>query len=277
MFGTNKVAKRTSHRTDGKSLVIQSIFPTIQGEGPYAGVPAIFLRLAGCNLRCTFCDTDFESKATEMSVHDIVRRISSFSEGGKTFPTKLVVVTGGEPLLQNLIPLIEELTLQLAFEVQIETAGSVWLSGLERFVKSEDVTIVCSPKTGEVKDEIQEYCFNWKYLIQEGGVSPVDGLPNMSTQVPGMKLELFRPPRVNDIVWLQPCEAYKVGYQKIGIFNDGTMPLDELRNHPMADQVVTSMARDEAQSQRNVTLCGELAMKYNYRVSLQLHKYLKLP
>lgn len=282
MFGTNRLAKKR-HDQNGDVLSIQSIFSTIQGEGPYAGVPAIFLRLAGCNLRCTFCDTDFESKATEMTKFDVIRKIRNLSMERNTFPTKLVVITGGEPLLQNLIPLIYELTHLEAFEVQIETAGSVWLPGLETFVKSEDVTIVCSPKTGKVAEEIEEYCFNWKYLIQEGAVSEKDGLPNKSTQVPGKELELFRPPRANDIVWLQPCEAYKVDYKQV-MFQKGQPPegidvIDVMPDgeHLLADQEITSAVRDEWQSQRNVTLCGELAMRYNYRVSLQLHKYLKLP
>jgi len=65
MFGTNPLSKPIE--SDGLYLEVQDIFSTIQGEGPFAGKPAVFLRLAGCNLRCFFCDTDFESRRTTLS------------------------------------------------------------------------------------------------------------------------------------------------------------------------------------------------------------------
>ena len=59
MFGKNKILKPEIH--DGNNLDVQEIFPTLQGEGPYAGWPAVFIRLGGCNLACDFCDTEFET------------------------------------------------------------------------------------------------------------------------------------------------------------------------------------------------------------------------
>ena len=71
---------------------INEIFYSLQGEGHFTGRPAIFIRLAGCNLRCPFCDTDFTSY-TEMAVADILKAIASY-------PARFVVLTGGEPSLQ---------------------------------------------------------------------------------------------------------------------------------------------------------------------------------
>lgn len=273
MFGTNKVLGKTDYDPLGQTLTIQSIFPTIQGEGPFAGRPAVFLRLAGCNMRCYFCDTDFESR---MQAHDIVhvaRLIHEAARKDRAGEIDLVVITGGEPLLQNIVPLLDILCEQMRYEVQIETAGTVWVEGLERHISSWMLTIVCSPKTGKVHPKIAEYCYDWKYLIMEGGVSTADGLPNMSTQEKDKKLLLYRSPcRSADTIWLQPCEAYKVDYNKVKLFNDGTQPLDGLR-----DQQLTSFVRDEEQTRRNVKLCTELAMTFNYRVSIQTHKILGVP
>jgi 7-carboxy-7-deazaguanine synthase len=283
MFGTNPLSRQ--ELGDGEFLEIQHIFSTIQGEGPFSGRPAIFLRLAGCNLACYFCDTDFESKRRRMTVGEVVAAIVEASagnldpdpEGRKVHRTTLVVITGGEPLLQNLNPLLSLLVGDHHFEVQIETAGTVWQDGLDKWINGGYLTIVCSPKTGKVNPGLERNCYDWKYLIQEGKVSPGDGLPMESTQIEGKKLKLFRPSRPTDSIWLQPCEVYKTNYKKVGFINGGDKPLDFLQNHPLADQQVTSFARDEEASRRNIVLCAELAQKYNYRVSVQLHKILGLP
>lgn len=279
MFGTNQLRKQ--EKSDGTMLYIQSIFSTIQGEGPFSGEPAIFLRLSGCNLRCMFCDTDFESKRREMNYKEIVAEIVQQSVEGKQRKTKLVVITGGEPMIQNIFPLVQRLVSPaMGYKVQIETAGTVWVDKLEEFVCSGVLTIVCSPKTGKVHPKIEQYCYDWKYLIREGEVSPGDGLPMKSTQQPEMDLKLFRPlfgPFTTN-VWLQPCEEFIVGYKKVHLPNDGTEALDGTgRKDGLADQAITSSVRDEAKTKRNIQLATELAMKFNYRISLQLHKVLGLP
>ena len=76
MHGTNPI--RPPVTGDGAMLEVQHIFPTLQGEGPYAGVPAVFIRLGGCNLACTFCDTEFESFKV-MGVREIVEKVDALS------------------------------------------------------------------------------------------------------------------------------------------------------------------------------------------------------
>jgi 7-carboxy-7-deazaguanine synthase len=137
MFGTNPIRPPLTH--DGSSLDVQSMFATIQGEGPLTGWPSIFLRLGGCNLACTFCDTEFESFKS-MSLAEVIASITKLAGGKRSARThNLVVITGGEPLRQNIVPLCEQL-IALEFQVQIETNGTLWRP------LPEAVQIVCSPK-----------------------------------------------------------------------------------------------------------------------------------
>ena len=82
---------------------INEIFYSLQGEGYYAGTPAVFLRFSGCNRACEFCDTDFKA-FTEMTAAEI-------AEACAAFPARHLVVTGGEPLLQLDSALLRELKL----------------------------------------------------------------------------------------------------------------------------------------------------------------------
>ena len=95
---------------------INEIFQSIQGEGCNAGVPSVFIRFSGCNLKCSFCDTEHES-GTFMSDYDIINEV-------KKYPAPMVVLTGGEPSLfidEQFINLLKESTGKI---IAIETNGS---------------------------------------------------------------------------------------------------------------------------------------------------------
>jgi len=99
-------------------LKISEIFYSVQGEGTLVGVPSVFVRTSGCNLRCTWCDTPYTSwhpEGEERSLDSIVEEVNSFG-------TSHVVITGGEPMIA---PQIEELTDRLTQHITIETAGTV--------------------------------------------------------------------------------------------------------------------------------------------------------
>jgi 7-carboxy-7-deazaguanine synthase len=129
MFGKNKKLKPENH--SGENLDVQEIFPTLQGEGPYVGQPATFIRLGGCNLACEFCDTEFESYK-KFSLSEILSEVKKFAK-------KLVVITGGEPMRQPIERLCDELV-KLGFLVQIETNGTIFRE------LNPEVKIICSPK-----------------------------------------------------------------------------------------------------------------------------------
>jgi organic radical activating enzyme len=132
MFGKNP--KRSPEMGDGSSLNVVEIFTTLQGEGPFVGQPSVFVRLGGCNLACNFCDTEFE-QFEAISLEVLVDRIMLQAAGLRD----LVVITGGEPLRQNIVPLCEAL-LAKGLRVQIETNGTLWRP------LPEEVNVVCSPK-----------------------------------------------------------------------------------------------------------------------------------
>lgn len=137
MFGKNPI--RPPEKGDGQSLKVVEIFATLQGEGPFVGQPSVFVRLGGCNLACNFCDTEFE-QFEEMELASVITQVQALGENKRD----LVVITGGEPLRQNIAPLCEAL-LAKGLRVQIETNGTLWRE------LPEGVNIVCSPKMSEGK------------------------------------------------------------------------------------------------------------------------------
>lgn len=142
MFGQNP--KRAPVKGDGSVLSVKNIFKTLQGEGPHVGVPAIFIRLGGCNLACSFCDTEFE-EYKDISLTEVIGSIQNLSlnnQGVKSI--NLVVITGGEPFRQPINSLCCEL-LESGFQVQIETNGTIYRE------LPEEVEIVCSPKVSNNK------------------------------------------------------------------------------------------------------------------------------
>lgn len=97
------------------------VFPSIQGEGLRQGRPTIFVRLAGCNLRCPFCDTKYARRGGEdIPVDEILGIVGLFRN---EFPTRWVCLTGGEPLAQDIGPLVRRLKAE-GLKVQVETNGT---------------------------------------------------------------------------------------------------------------------------------------------------------
>ncbi len=137
-------------------MVIAEIFLSIQGEGTRAGLPCIFVRLTGCNLRCTWCDTAYAFYGgTKMSVEEVCARVNELSRKGrgrqeagkqeaggqeKGNEIRLVELTGGEPLLQpEIIPLAKQLVAS-GYTVMIETSGERFIGKLpHEVIKIVDV------------------------------------------------------------------------------------------------------------------------------------------
>jgi 7-carboxy-7-deazaguanine synthase len=135
-------------------MFITEIFKSIQGEGTRAGRPCIFVRLTGCNLRCTWCDTTYAFHGGQkMSVAEVVERVEALRGSAAGGP--LVELTGGEPLLQqDIYPLAERL-LAAGYVVLIETSGERFIGQLpEAVIKIVDVKCPDSgePETFDVRN-----------------------------------------------------------------------------------------------------------------------------
>jgi len=164
-------------------MVITEIFRSIQGESTYAGLPCIFVRLTGCNLRCTWCDTAYAFHGgKKMSIDDVMARVAELAGGSAA----LVELTGGEPLLQpDATPLAERL-LAAGHTVLIETSGERPIGALPReVVKIVDVKCPDSGEGGtfrmenlealDGKDEVKfviagrrDYEFAREFTMQHG-------------------------------------------------------------------------------------------------------------
>jgi 7-carboxy-7-deazaguanine synthase len=122
-------------------LKVNEIFYSIQGESTYAGKPCVFIRLAGCNLRCSYCDTKYAYYDGEkLDIHEVINKVALYG-------CPLVEVTGGEPLLQEETPYLISQLLGKGYKVLIETNGSHDISRVDgRSVRIVDIKC---PSSGE--------------------------------------------------------------------------------------------------------------------------------
>lgn len=105
-------------------MKINEVFKSIQGETTYQGLPFIFIRTTGCNLRCNWCDTQYAYyDGTEYSVDDLLKIVEKFN-------CRYVVITGGEPLMQEETPVLVRELIQRGYKVLVETNGSLDISRL---------------------------------------------------------------------------------------------------------------------------------------------------
>lgn len=223
--------EKLSNRNDGQ-LEVNSIFHTIQGEGPFCGTPAVFIRLAGCNLQCPKCDTEYTNR-TVKSLISIVSEVASHTKSG------LVVITGGEPFRQKIGPLIRIL-LNSGYYVQIETNGTlppcpdvIWEKNTS---KRTGAYIICSPKAGRINSTLEKEACSFKYVVTAGEIA-VDGLP---THVlgHGATPHVARPISLkNRVIYLQPSDL-----------------------------------KDEALNAENLNAAIASCMQHEYVLQLQIHK-----
>lgn len=151
----------------GEQLLINEVFYSLQGEGLYSGTPTVFVRTAKCNLACKFCDTEFESYQKGHSWKVYERVVDCARAGGAEIviggPRPSVTLTGGEPAIQNLGPLVHKFHLG-GFKVHMETSGSVWSPWMS------DVDHICvSPKVAyaRIPDQLKAKAGEFKWVVNE--------------------------------------------------------------------------------------------------------------
>jgi len=241
-------------RNENGELLVHSMFHTIQGEGPYGGYAAYFIRLYGCNLQCPGCDTDYTSASKRWSAERLYAHVATERSRGD-----LIVITGGEPFRQNLTPFVN-LLLDAGYHVQIETNGTLWIEGFPagRHTSSPDTNhaeIICSPKTAKIHPELAQRVLAFKYVIQAGHVAedglPIDALENVKglgrlTKRNGSAWQVARPPEG----WEGPIYV---------------QPMDE---------------KDEEKNARNAQVCTSIVMNFrakHYILGFQMHKAVNVP
>ena len=134
-------------------LKVNEIYASIQGESSHTGLPCVFIRLTGCNLRCTWCDTAYAfHKGDDLTVEDTMQKVENLS-------LPLVEITGGEPLMQeDVYPLMDKL-LETGYRVMLETGGALPIDKVpEEVIKILDIKC---PGSGEKKKNHLE---NLKFL-----------------------------------------------------------------------------------------------------------------
>lgn len=146
------------------SLRITEIFYSLQGETNLVGLPTVFIRLTGCPLRCSYCDTAYAfNGGTRLSLTEILSQVSHYK-------TRFVTVTGGEPLAQaGCVPLLKLLVDQ-AYTVSLETSGALDISKVDnRVIKIMDLK---TPSSGEMEKNLYQ---NIHYLSKQDQVKFVIG------------------------------------------------------------------------------------------------------
>lgn len=177
---------------------VNDIFYSLQGEGFHTGTPAVFIRLSGCNLMCSFCDTEHDSYQ-DLSEEEIVDRVVAF-------PAQLVIVTGGEPALQLTESLVDKLHLENRF-IAVETNGTMPLP--------ENIDwITLSPKQSFVgkKGRVQLSYADEIKVIFDGVHNPDEMLGTIDT----------------DNLFLQPCDTGNKQQNEIVI----AQCVDYIKHHP---------------------------------------------
>ncbi|MDE6345593.1 MAG: 7-carboxy-7-deazaguanine synthase QueE [Muribaculaceae bacterium] len=180
-------------------MKINEIFYSLQGEGYWTGTPAVFIRFSGCNLNCSFCDTEHEN-GRQMTIDNIISEVSKY-------PTQHIIFTGGEPTLQLNRELIDRLH-TLGKYLHMETNGSISLSdGIDK----ELDWITVSPKDAPVKiqriDELK--------VVYHGAEQDMTRFESIPTAGPNSR-------------YLQPCDV-KTPETNERIISDA---IEYIKRHP---------------------------------------------
>ena len=145
-------------------LVVNEIFHSIQGEGGAIGTPTVFVRLTGCNLRCSYCDTEYAFyEGEKMSLDKVLAEIEKYE-------TETVEITGGEPLLQKEALTLMETLADKNYSVMLETSGSLPIKDVDKRVKI--IMDLKTPSSGMVEKNLYE---NIEFLKKSDEVKFVIG------------------------------------------------------------------------------------------------------
>lgn len=300
MFGTNEiVGKKYFKDVDKDKLFVTSMFMTLQGEGPFRGEPAFFIRLAKCNLDCQFCDTFFDD-GDWLTFDEIEDRIEEtieqfykdqgmerpgwtehythqwhkLAEHNSAFKKKMVlVITGGEPMLQdNLGAFLGRMEITFT-KTQIESNGT------QATEIPDSTTLVCSPKCLEKKKvavrylkprkEILERADCLKFVMEADQDSPYSNVPDWAHE---WAAETGRD------IYISPMNVYNdvpLESKKLRLTSNST----SLEERSQIDEVVSFWEPELLNmkaNQINHEYAAAYCVKHGFILNLQIHLYASL-
>jgi organic radical activating enzyme len=290
MFGTNEIiGKKYFKDAPADSLFVTSMFFTLQGEGPYAGQPALFIRLAKCNLDCSFCDTYFDDgdwltfDQLENKIHVAINDFWSkqgkatpawASNGVSGYPGVVLVMTGGEPLLQENISAFMQKQLPRFKAVQVES------NGIPETEVPAGVTLVCSPKCMEKNGVATKYlapsktimdradCL--KFVMSADADSPYNNIPNWAHE--------WKRNNPDKEIYCSPMNVYNDFPQRIKLLRaeKGTITMAE---RSTVDEVISFWEPgllNLTANQANHEYTGRYCVEHGLKLNLQMHLYASL-
>lgn len=274
MFGKNEIVGPAYFKNlADDELMITTTFFTLQGEGPFSGEPAIFVRLSKCNRNCVFCDTWFDSGDIlkfDQILEKMINSLNTSSIGIDVDEYRkglLVVVSGGEPMLQKNLGKFLSFLHEHGFRTQIESNGDMVRKDLP-----VETTLVVSPKAntntgryGDIRPDVFARANVLKFVVTADET-------DIHHEVPSFAYE-FRKIKGHRSVYISPMNIYNYEPNKVG--NNASL---EMRSE--VDERIsfwTPGLLDQTKNQSNHEYAAMLAMKGNFTLQLQTHLYASLP
>ena len=294
MFGSNEIVGKKWFKDAPKdSLFVTSIFLTLQGEGPFSGSPALFIRLAKCNLDCSFCDTFFDDgdwmtfAQIEAKMYETV--CSYWNNKGEPvplwalpkqpegpygfYPNIVLVMTGGEPLLQENISNFMQKQLANFKAVQVES------NGIPDTVVPEGVTLVCSPKCMEKNGVAVKYyspsktildradCL--KFVMSSDVNSPYNTVPQWAHEWKA---------RTGKDIYCSPMNIYNDLPQKIKLVRaeKGTITMAERSTVDEKINFFEPGLLNMDAIAKNHAYVGQYCMDHGFKMNMQMHLFANL-
>jgi len=291
MFGTNEIVGKAFFKNAKKDeLLVASRFFTLQGEGPYRGHPAYFIRLAKCNLACSFCDTYFDSgdwknfasllAEADQIINDFFKKRNMPTPTWATGLSKkmVLVITGGEPSLQaNLAAFLHEAKKYFQY-TQIESNGISVLSDIP-----DSTTLVVSPKCLEKAGNSVRYLEpNTKMLERADYLKFVMSAPENTQYLPYSEIPEWAHEWVAETgkqIFVSPMNIYKKEPQRVKTIRDQGRDLT-IEERSDIHEVISFWEPDlldMKKNQRNHEYAAEYCMKHGFILNLQIHLFANLP